>query len=128
MPATALTEGIRVTVQSAYSRANSDPTRCYWFYTYTVRVHNEGTQPARLLRRNWLILDAEGREQHVEGPGVVGEQPYLRPGESFEYTSACPLHTFFGSMRGHYLLQRDDRTLFEAEIPQFALIQPDAIH
>ncbi|MEZ4219348.1 MAG: Co2+/Mg2+ efflux protein ApaG [Polyangiaceae bacterium] len=124
----ALTHGVRVHVQSSYSPEHSSPGAQQWFFLYTVRIGNEGEQPVRLLQRHWIITDASGNTEEVRGPGVVGQQPLLRPGEAFEYTSGCPLRTPFGSMRGSYQMLGDGGDTFEAEIAAFALTQPGSEH
>lgn len=127
-PVSATTEGIRVEVVSEYVPSMSRPMQSSWLFAYTIRIHNEGQTPARLLRRHWLITNAEGHTSEVRGDGVVGESPRLAPGESFEYTSACPLDTPFGSMRGSYQMVRDSGQEFEVAIPAFRLIQPWALN
>lgn len=122
------TDGIRVDVVTRFSSERSAPLRSLWFFAYTVTITNESGAPARLLRRRWIITDAEGRVEHVEGAGVVGETPRLAPGETFTYTSGCPLRTPFGSMRGGYEMVRDDGTSFEVAIPTFRLLQPNALN
>ncbi len=124
----ALTDGIRVEVRARYSPEHSDPAHSRWFFLYTIRVSNEGETAAQLLNRHWIIVDATGHVEEVRGEGVVGKQPHLEPGESFEYTSGCPLGTPFGSMSGSYEMQRVDGTRFEAEVALFELVQPVAIH
>jgi len=101
-----VTDGVRVRVLSAYVPARSDPDAGNFFFAYTVRVTNEGEDVVQLKRREWIILDAEGREERVEGEGVVGQQPVLMPGQTFEYASACPLRTPAGRMRGTYVFSR----------------------
>jgi len=101
-----VTDGVRVRVLSAYVPARSDPDAGTFFFAYTVRVTNEGEDVVQLKRREWIILDAEGREERVEGEGVVGQQPVLMPGQTFEYASACPLRTPAGRMRGTYVFSR----------------------
>jgi ApaG protein len=127
-PATATTEGIRIEVVSEYMPRMSRPMNNHWFFAYTIRLTNEGKQPARLLRRHWIITDAHGEISEVRGEGVVGETPRLEPGETFEYTSGCPLPTPFGTMVGTYEWTRDDGTTFETAIPSFRLAQPYAIN
>ena len=90
------TRGIRVQAQSFYDEVRSSPEESYYFFTYQVRISNVGTETAQLLSREWLITDGNGETQRVQGPGVVGEQPVLAPGEEFEYTSFCPLPTPVG--------------------------------
>jgi ApaG protein len=131
VPATrseALTRGIRVRVQSAYVSERSDPERGHWFFAYRVRIRNEGSVTAQLVSRHWVIIDARGRVEEVRGPGAVGEQPVLHPGESFEYTSACPLRTPHGTMHGSYQMVAADGTRFDAEIAPFALGEPQTVH
>lgn len=124
-----VTEGIRVHVRSAYAPERSRPLENQWFFIYTIRISNEGTETVQLLRRHWIITDANGRVEEVEGPGVVGEQPVLAPGQSFEYTSACPLGTRFGTMHGSYtMVRRRDRSEFPVEVAPFALSEPHAIN
>jgi ApaG protein len=124
----ALTEGIRVEVRARYSPEHSDPARSQWFFLYTIRISNEGDAPAQLLSRHWIIIDGTGEIEEVRGEGVVGKQPSLEPGQSFEYTSGCPLGTPFGSMSGTYEMQRGDGMRFDAEIALFELVEPSAIH
>jgi len=98
----ALTNGIRVRVHSVYVPERSDPEQGHWFFAYRVDIANEGSESAQLVSRHWIITDANGHVEQVRGPGVVGEQPVLQPGESFQYTSACPLPTPVGTMHGTY--------------------------
>ena len=100
-----ITEGIRVSVRARYSAEHSDPIHNQWFFLYTIQISNESEQSCQLISRHWIIRDATGRTEEVRGPGVVGEQPQLNPGESFEYTSGCPLPTPYGSMEGIYQMQ-----------------------
>jgi ApaG protein len=127
-PVSATTEGIRVEVVSEYVPSMSRPMQSAWLFAYTIRIHNEGQTPARLVRRHWLITNAEGTVSEVKGEGVIGETPRLSPGESFEYTSACPLDTPFGSMTGTYEMVRDSGQEFTVAIPLFKLIQPWALN
>ena len=126
----AITNGIRVRVVSQYlpDHAASEPRERQWFFTYTVRITNEGLDTVQLISRHWIITDANGHDEEVRGPGVVGAQPVLAPGESFEYTSGCPLRTAFGTMRGSYQMQAEDGTTFEAPIPEFILSMPRVLH
>jgi ApaG protein len=124
----ASTESVRVEVRAQYSPEHSDPTGSEWFFLYTIRITNESDQKVQLLNRHWLIQDATGKSQEVRGPGVVGEQPELDPGQSFEYTSGCPLPTPFGSMQGSYEMVREGGELFNATIARFDLRQPSALH
>jgi ApaG protein len=120
----AITNGIRVTVSSNYIPAQSAPKARRYVFAYTVRIANEGTEAAQLKSRHWIITDGNGKIEQVRGPGVVGEQPMLRPGEHFEYTSGCVLETPRGSMEGSYQMQRSDGTEFDATIAPFALMLP----
>jgi ApaG protein len=124
----ALTQGIRVEVESAYVAERSAPDDAYFFFAYHVRISNQGAEPAQLLSRRWIITDAEGRQELVEGPGVVGEQPILEPGEEFEYTSYCPLPTAVGAMQGAYRMVTKSGQQFEAEIAPFTLAMPFAVN
>jgi ApaG protein len=124
----AVTDGIRVTVRSAYRADRSDPAARRWLFSYTVRIENEGEAPAQLVARHWIITDAHGEREEVSGDGVVGEQPRLEPGEQFEYTSFCVLATPHGSMQGSYRMVRDDGDPFDAAIAPFALVVPGAVN
>jgi ApaG protein len=124
----AVTEGIRVEVASAYRADRSDPQQRRWLFSYTVTITNQGTAPARLQTRHWIILDGTGQREDVRGDGVVGHQPRLEPGQSFEYTSYCVLKTSHGSMRGSYQLERDDGARFDAAIAQFPLVVPGQLN
>ena len=124
----ALTQGIRVSVTSAFRPDRSEPGQGRWLFSYTVRVANEGDVPAQLVSRHWIITDATGEREEVVGDGVVGQQPRLSPGEQFEYTSFCILKTPHGSMRGTYRMVRQDGTSFEARIAPFALVVPGAVN
>ncbi|MCU0225099.1 MAG: Co2+/Mg2+ efflux protein ApaG [Acidobacteria bacterium] len=124
----ATTDGIKVEVTSRYVPERSAPPEDLYFFAYKVKVSNDGREAARLVNRHWIITDAQGEVEQVHGPGVVGEQPRLEPGESFEYTSACPLSTPRGSMRGTYEMWRDDGRRFQAEIAPFALEMPHTIN
>ena len=119
-----LTSSIRVRTESYYVREQSDPRNEHYFFAYTITITNEGVEAARLLTRNWWITDALGRLQRVRGSGVVGKQPRLAPGESFTYTSAYPLATPTGQMRGRYHMVRDDGELFDVAIGEFRLLAP----
>ena len=125
---TAVTADVRVDVRARYSDEHSAPAASRWFFLYTIRITNEGDAKVQLLNRHWTIVDGTGHTEEVHGPGVVGEQPVLEPGQAFEYTSGCPLPTPFGSMAGIFDMQRDDDTEFEAEVALFQLMQPGSIH
>ena len=104
----------------------SQPFQSHWFFHYTVRITNEGEETVQLISRHWIITDAAGHTEEVKGSGVVGEQPVLAPGESFQYTSGCPLKTSTGSMRGTYQMVTEDGDHFDVEIAPFAA--PRAVH
>jgi ApaG protein len=120
----AVTHGIRVTVQSLYLADQSQPEHDRFVFAYTVAISNEGTDTAQLRTRHWIITDGRGGVEEVRGDGVVGEQPRLEPGESFQYTSGCVLPTPVGEMRGTYRFWRDDDTYFDATIAPFSLASP----
>lgn len=120
----AVTDGIRVDVQSTFRPERSEPEKRRWLFSYTVRIANEGSATAQLLARHWIITDAEGNREEVEGDGVVGHQPRLDPGQQFEYTSSCVLGTPHGSMQGSYRMVRDDGSSFAARIAPFPLLVP----
>jgi ApaG protein len=124
----ASTDGIRVEVRPAFWEERSAPDQGRFAFTYTITITNEGDRPAQLLRRHWIIRDGTGGVDEVEGEGVVGKQPRLGPGESFEYTSWVPLPTPIGTMRGTFLMVRPDGTQFRAEVPEFLLAQRQALH
>jgi ApaG protein len=124
----AVTRGIRVNVRARFVPERSRPMMNEFFFAYTIRISNEGRDTVQLVSRQWLIEDAEGHTEEVRGPGVVGEQPVLAPGEAFEYTSACPLSTPFGSMRGTYQMVTEGGERFDAEIARFQLAEPYSIH
>jgi len=124
----AVTRGVRVTVSPRYAPEHSSPSGSRWVFLYTVRIANEGAEPVQLLSRHWIITDGTGRVEEVRGPGVVGEQPVIQPGQAYEYTSGCPLPTPFGSMAGTYQMVTGGGETFDAEIALFALREPGAIH
>ena len=129
MPASeTVTRGIRISVETQYDPTRSSPQQSQWFFLYTIRITNEGPITAQLMTRHWIITDATGHVEEVKGPGVVGEQPVLAQGQSFEYTSGCPLTTPFGSMRGSYQMTTVDGERFDAEIAEFILREPHAMH
>ena len=124
----AVTRDIRVHVDSRYDPSRSSPPESLWFFLYTVTIRNEGSETVRLVSRHWVITDEHQRVEEVRGEGVVGEQPILAPGESFSYTSGCPLKTATGSMRGSYQMIADGGEEFDAEIAMFTLIEPLSIN
>ena len=117
----AVTSAIRVRVTPRFLEDQSTPEESRYFWAYTVEIANEGSDVVQLRSRIWRITDADGHTEEVRGPGVVGEQPVLAPGEAFEYTSACPLTTPFGSMRGTYQMVTEGGERFDAEIARFQL-------
>ena len=124
----ATTRGIRIEVKSKYLPERSSPRDEQYLFAYQVRISNVGTETAKLVSREWIITSAEGDEEHVKGPGVVGEQPVLAPGGSFEYTSYCPLKTAVGSMHGTYQMITGDGETFDAQIAPFTLAVPNALN
>jgi ApaG protein len=124
---TATTRGIEVGVETFYLEEQSDPGAGTWVWAYRVRIANAGPETVQLLRRTWRITDGQGRLNLVEGPGVVGEQPVLRPGEAFEYTSGTPLNTPSGFMEGSYhMMVTATGEMFDAAVPAFSLDSPHA--
>jgi ApaG protein len=119
---------IDVDVRSRFLPEQSLPEDGRFVFAYTIRIRNSGTVPARLISRHWLITDANGKVVEVRGEGVVGEQPRLRPGEDFEYTSGAVLETGSGTMRGSYQMLADDGTRFDADIAPFTLSIPRTLH
>lgn len=124
----ATTRGIRIEVESEYVAERSDPRANAWFFTYHVKISNVGDETAQLVSREWIITDGDGHVETVQGPGVVGEFPLLRPGDSHEYTSFCPLRTSFGSMHGSYTMRTRSGETFEAEIAPFTLAVPGVVN
>jgi ApaG protein len=124
----AVTENIRVEVMSSYSPENSRPLEGEWVFQYTVRITNQGRERVQLLSRHWVITDAADHVEEVRGPGVIGEQPILAPGESFKYSSWCPLKTPVGMMQGTYEMVRPDGSHFDIEIAPFALKARYTVH
>ena len=124
----AVTNGVRVKVQTQYVPERSSPMDEYFFFAYRVSITNEGNQSVKLVSRHWVITDGTGEREEVSGPGVVGKQPTLSSGESFTYTSACPLSTPLGSMQGTYQMILDSGDTFDAEIAPFNLRSAQSIH
>jgi len=118
------THKIRVDVDTAYLAEQSDPKERRYVFSYTITIRNEGSVPARLLTRHWIITDSNGKVQEVRGEGVVGEQPYLKPGQGFRYSSGAVLETPVGAMQGSYQMVGDDGIQFDAPIPPFRLAMP----
>lgn len=119
---------ITVTVQATYMPEQSDPSKQSYFFAYTVRMTNTGQRPAQVISRHWIIVDGNNERNDVRGLGVVGQQPLLAPGETFEYSSGCPLTTPVGSMKGSYLCVGDDGLPFETPIAEFVLAMPRMLH
>jgi len=119
---------IIVQVQTRFLLDQSAPESDRYVFSYTIRIANAGTIAARLVSRHWIITDANGKVEEVRGDGVVGEQPWLRPGQDFHYTSGAVLETPVGTMRGSYHMLADDGTAFDAAIPQFTLSVPRTVH
>lgn len=119
---------IDVQVQTRFVPDQSAPNENRYVFAYTIKLHNAGLVPARLLTRHWVITDANGKVEEVFGEGVVGEQPWMRPGDDYEYTSGAVLETAVGTMHGSYQMMADDGTRFEAPIPIFTLSIPRTLH
>ncbi len=123
-----VTRGVRVEVRTAYVPERSSPSDSQYFFAYRIRISNLGEDTVQLLSRHWIISDGDGHTEHVRGPGVVGEQPVLEPGEAFEYTSFCPLPTPIGSMHGTYQMVTAGGARFDAEVAPFPLAVPTALN
>ena len=121
----AITRAIAVTVVPTYLEANSSPNRSQYVWAYRIRIENQGLQTVQLLNRHWMITNSRGELNEVKGPGVVGEQPVLKPGESYEYTSGAPLDTPWGLMGGSYEMESESGERFDIEIPTFSLDSPN---
>ncbi|KQN91218.1 Co2+/Mg2+ efflux protein ApaG [Sphingomonas sp. Leaf231] len=123
-PDAATTETVTVRVSVSYLAEQSEPGRGRWFWAYHIRIENGGDTPVQLLTRHWIITDGRGARHTVEGEGVVGEQPVIQPGASYDYVSGCPLATPNGSMQGSYRMVAADGRTFEVAIPRFTLMAP----
>ncbi|MGH8285706.1 MAG: Co2+/Mg2+ efflux protein ApaG [Steroidobacteraceae bacterium] len=119
---------IRVEVETTYLEEQSDPKERRFVFSYTITIRNEGRVPAKLLTRHWVITDANGKVQEVRGDGVVGEQPHLKPGQGFRYSSGAVIETPVGAMQGSYQMIGDDGERFDASIPPFRLAMPGVLH
>lgn len=119
---------IQIDVRTSYLPGQSEPGQNRYVFAYTITITNSGSMPARLMTRHWIITDANEQKREVHGEGVVGEQPYLLPGTSFQYTSGTILETPVGTMKGSYQMIADDGTAFDAEIPSFTLSIPRTLH
>ncbi|MFN8790985.1 MAG: Co2+/Mg2+ efflux protein ApaG [Bdellovibrionales bacterium] len=117
-----------IQVTSTYIVEESKPDQNYFFFSYKVTIRNKGSQMAQLMSRHWIITDSFGRNEEVRGPGVVGLQPKIQPGQTFEYESACPLATATGSMKGFYSMVTEAGETIQVEIPEFWLVSPQALH
>jgi ApaG protein len=124
----AVTRGVRVAVVAEYAPDRSQPARQQWFFLYTITIRNESEDTVQLLSRHWIITHGTGHVEEVKGPGVVGQQPVLRPGESFTYTSGCPLSTPFGLMEGTYQMVGRAGESFDVRIAPFTLSEPYTVH
>jgi ApaG protein len=122
-----VTRGIRIKVEPEYVPEQSSPEQGKYLFAYKVTITNESDSWAKLLTRHWIIINADGDEEIVDGPGVVGYTPDLDPGESFEYTSFCTLDTYWGTMEGYYRMTRDDDQIFIVEISRFYLFNPEPV-
>ena len=119
---------IKVDVETRYIEEQSNPEQNYFVFAYTITIQNQGRQTAQLLTRHWVITDSNHKVQEVRGDGVVGEQPVLKPGENFVYTSGTMLETSVGTMKGSYQMESDDGSKFEATIEEFVLSTPRILH
>ena len=119
---------IRIEVETSYLDEQSDPKDGRYVFAYTITIRNEGESAAKLLTRHWIITDANGKVQEVRGDGVVGEQPNLKPGQGFRYSSGAVLETPVGTMQGAYTMVDDEGARFEAPIPPFRLAMPGVLH
>lgn len=122
------THGIRVRVEPQYDPSRSEPHVGRWFFLYTVTIENRSDQTVQLVTRHWIITDGDGEVEEVRGPGVVGERPLLVPGETFTYTSGCPLATDVGKMEGSYRMVTTTGQSFDVEIAPFTLCVPSLLH
>jgi ApaG protein len=123
-PHSAQTRGVIVRVAVSFLDDQSEPDHGRWFWAYHIRIENEGPAAVQLISRHWVITDGRGVRHEVVGEGVVGEQPLIRPGESYDYVSGCPLQTPSGAMEGSYHMICEDGSAFEAAIPRFPLVSP----
>jgi len=123
-----VTHGIRITVMSEYNANQSHPEHNQWLYIYTITINNERSDTVQLLDRHWTITNGNGETEIVKGPGVIGQQPIIKAGQSFQYSSACPLDTELGCMHGHYTFVTNNNEKFTADIAPFSLAQADLVH
>lgn len=121
-------KNISISVETVYLQQDSEPENNKYFFLYTILIRNLGSVGAKLLSRHWVIEDSNGKKQDVKGEGVVGEQPYITPGEEFQYTSGAMIETSLGTMKGTYRMIDDNDKYFDAQIPEFILSIPRVIH
>ena len=121
-------KNISISVETVYLQQDSEPENNKYFFLYTISIRNLGSVGAKLLSRHWVIEDSNGKKQDVKGEGVVGEQPYITPGEEFQYTSGAMIETSLGTMKGTYRMIDDNDKYFDAQIPEFILSIPRVIH
>ncbi len=121
-----MSEDIAINVETFFIEAQSNPDKDYYVFAYTITIVNNGSEPATLLRRHWIITDFNQKVMEVQGDGVIGEQPRLKPGQQYTYTSGTSLETDVGTMKGSYTMQTDSGDLFEATIPEFVLAAPQS--
>jgi ApaG protein len=120
----ATTRDVVVRVSVSFLPEQSEPAKGRWFWTYHIRIENQGAAAVQLLHRHWMIVDGRGGKHEVQGEGVVGEQPVIEAGRSYDYVSGCPLHTPTGAMEGSYRMVGEDGSSFDVRIPRFQLIGP----
>ncbi|MNK51247.1 CO2+/MG2+ efflux protein ApaG [compost metagenome] len=118
----------QITTKVVYVPAESRPEKNYHFFAYKIQITNVGNAPAQLMSRHWTIIDSAGGKEEVRGPGVVGVQPKIQPGQTFEYESACPLNASSGSMKGQYQFVSESGESFAVDVPEFYLVAPSALH
>ena len=120
--------GVDIKVSTQYLKQQSDPGRASYAFAYTITITNNRTLPVKLLSRHWIITDQNNKVEEVKGPGVVGQQPLIQPGQSYQYSSGAVIHTEIGDMKGTYTMQSSDGDLFAAPIPLFILAVPHMLH
>ena len=124
-----ITKGIKISVETFFQDDYSAPINDEYLFAYRITIENTGDQPVQLLRRHWFIIDSTGEHREVEGEGVIGNQPSIDPGKSFQYVSACNLHSEFGTMHGYYLMVNlYTKKQFKVEIPKFNMITPGKVN
>ena len=126
--ASAETRGVKIDVVPRFVSEQSEPDNQRWLFAYRITISNTGDEPVQLVSRHWIITNGNGIVQNVQGAGVVGQQPRMRPGEGFQYVSACPLDTAVGTMHGTYQMITDGGEEFDAEVPMFVLADPQALN